>query len=67
VEILTNSLEIVKHIPIFDYGFKKYTNLDICKTDDPVADKEIGTSVALKPVLSNFSSLPGYEVFHFLK
>ena len=53
--ILTNGLGIVRHISVFDYGFKRrHTNFDICKTDDPAADKEIGDSAALKPVLSDF-------------
>lgn len=53
--ILTNGLGIVRHISVFDYSFrKKHPEIVAKKTDNPSDDKEIGDSIALKPILSDF-------------
>jgi len=54
--IITNGLGIVRHIALFDEDFKKnHPELNIEKrSDNPDADKEIGDSTALKPMLSDF-------------
>ena len=55
--VVTNGLGIVRHISVFDYNFrKKHPEIVKKRTDDPNADKEIGDSVALRPVLSDFFS-----------
>lgn len=55
--IVTNGLGIVRHISVFDQAFKKkHSELEMRKTDDPTADKELGDSTALKPVLSDFKA-----------
>jgi hypothetical protein len=54
--IVTNGLGIVRHIALFDEDFKKsHPEMSIEKrSDNPDADKEIGDSTALKPLLSDF-------------
>lgn len=53
--ILTNGLGIVREITFFDDDFKhRHPEVVSKKTDNPELDKEIGDSVSLKPVLSNF-------------
>lgn len=53
--IITNGLGIVRHITLFDDQFKKdHPYIVSPKTDNPEVDKEIGDSIALKPVLSDF-------------
>ena len=55
--IVTNGLGIIRHISCFDDAFKKaHPQIVSSKTDNPDADKEIGDSVSLKPVLSDFFS-----------
>lgn len=54
--ILTNGLGIVRHIAFFDNDFKKShpeTPVDK-RTDNPDADKELGDSRTLLPVLQDF-------------
>ena len=55
VGIVTNGLGICRHIAFFDDDFRK-RHPEVCspKTDNPDSDKEIGDSVSLKPVLSDF-------------
>ena len=55
--ILTNGLGIVRHIAFFDDAFKKaHPEIPVYKrTDDPDADKELGDSRTLLPVLRDFS------------
>jgi len=54
--IVTNGLGIVRHIALFDEDFKKdHPEMEVEKrSDNPDADKEIGDSTALKPMLSDF-------------
>lgn len=54
--IVTNGLGIIRHISLFDEEFKKrHPDMVIeKKSDNPDADKEIGDSTALKPVLNDF-------------
>jgi hypothetical protein len=53
--ILTNGLGIVRGISFFDEVFKhKHPEVVSKRTDNPEVDKEIGDSVSLKPVLSDF-------------
>jgi transposase len=54
--IVTNGLGIVRHIALFDEEFKKnHPQMKIEKrSENPDADKEIGDSTALKPLLSDF-------------
>lgn len=62
--IVTNGLGIIRHVTLFDEEFKK-KHPDIMiekKSDNPDADKEIGDSTALKPVLSDF--LKAHPSFH---
>ena len=55
VGILTNGLGVVRHISFFDESFKhRHPEVISKKTDNPELDKEIGDSVSLKPVLSDF-------------
>lgn len=56
--ILTNGLGIPRHIAFFDNDFKeKHPELIQKRTDAPDKDKEIGDSVSLKPVLSDFFTI----------
>ena len=56
--IVTNGLGVVRHISFFDDEFRKNHPQTVTKrSDNPDADKEIGDSVALKPILSDFFSL----------
>ena len=53
--ILTNGLGIVRDIAFFDETFKaRHPETVSKKTDNPDLDKEIGDSVSLRPVLSDF-------------
>lgn len=53
--ILSNGLGIVRGLSFFDEQFKcKHPEVVSKKTDSPQLDKEIGDSVSLKPVLSDF-------------
>lgn len=53
--VLTNGLGVVRHISVFDNTFRKHHPECVAKrTDNPDTDKEIGDSVALRPVLSDF-------------
>jgi hypothetical protein len=53
--ILTNGLGVVRDVAFFDESFKrKHPEVVSPKTDHPALDKEIGDSVSLKPVLSDF-------------
>lgn len=53
--ILTNGLGVVRDIAFFDEAFKAHhPEVVTKKTDNPDLDKEIGDSVSLKPVLSDF-------------
>lgn len=62
--VVTNGLGIVRHISMFDHKFrKKHPETVTKRTDDPAADKEIGDSVALRPVLSDFFS--AHKEFRF--
>lgn len=55
VGIVTDGLGIVRHIAFFDEDFKtKHPEIVSQKTDNPDKDKEIGDSISLKPVLSDF-------------
>ena len=81
--IVTNGLGICRHISLFDDDFRK-RHPEVCspKTDNPDSDKEIGDSVSLKPVLSDFraahptidfktfigdSSFDSYDIYAMLK
>lgn len=53
--ILTNGLGIPRHIAFFDDTFReKHPEVSVEKSDNPDTDKEIGDSISLKPVLSDF-------------
>lgn len=81
--ILTNGLGIVRGIAFFDSDFKKlHPEVVTQKTDNSNADKEIGDSKALKPVLSDFfkahpklrystfigdSAFDSYDIYSLLK
>ena len=53
--ILTNGLGIVRGISFFDEEFKRrHPEVVSKRTDNPEIDKEIGDSVSLRPVLSDF-------------
>ena len=53
--IVTDGLGIIRHISFFDDDFReKHPEIVTPKSDDPEKDKEIGDSVSLKPVLSDF-------------
>jgi len=53
--ILTNGNGIIRGISFFDDDFKRrHPEVVTRKTDNPELDKEIGDSVSLKPVLSDF-------------
>ena len=55
--VVTNGLGIVRHISMFDHKFRqKHPETVTKRTDNPDTDKEIGDSVALRPVLSDFFS-----------
>lgn len=56
--ILTNGLGIIRHIAFFDDSFKNaHPEVFAPLPHEPIADKEIGDSLALKPVLSDFFKL----------
>jgi hypothetical protein len=53
--ILTNGLGVVREIAFLDEHFKsRHPETVSKKTDNPELDKEIGDSISLKPVLSDF-------------
>ena len=53
--ILTNGLGIVRGISFFDEEFKRrHPEVVSKRTDNPEVDKEIGDSISLRPVLSDF-------------
>ena len=53
--ILANGLGIVRGISFFDDIFRiRHPDVAVKKTDNPNLDKEVGDSVSLKPVLSDF-------------
>jgi len=66
--ILTNGLGIVREIAFFDEDFKrKHPEVVSKRTDNPEIDKEIGDSVSLKPVLSDFfEAHPSFSYKTFL-
>lgn len=67
--ILTNGLGIVRHIAFFDDGFKKsHPEIPLDKrTDNPDADKELGDSCTLLPVLRDFKGRhPAFQYTTFL-
>ena len=66
--ILTNGLGIVREIAFFDDRFKRsHPEVVSQKTDNPELDKEIGDSVSLKPVLSDFfAAHPNFSYKTFL-
>lgn len=66
--IATDGLGIVRYISVFDDPFKeKHPETVTPKSDDPNSDKEIGDSVSLKPVLSDFFSRhPDYSFKTFI-
>ena len=83
VGIVTNGLGICRHIAFFDDDFRK-RHPEVCspKTDNPDTDKEIGDSISLKPVLSDFraahptidfktfigdSSFDSYDIYAMLR
>jgi len=53
--ILTNGLGIIRGISFFDDDFRRrHPEIVVQKSDNPELDKEIGDSVSLKPVLTDF-------------
>lgn len=68
VGIVTDGLGIVRHISFFDEDFKaKHPEIVSKKTDNPDKDKEIGDSISLKPVLSDFfEAHPNFSYSTFL-
>ena len=68
VGIVTNGLGICRHIAFFDDDFRKcHPEVSSPKSDNPDKDKEIGDSVSLKPVLSDFRAVhPGVHFKTFL-
>lgn len=53
--IITNGLGIIRHIALFDTPFKMvHPDVVSPKSEHHEVDKEIGDSIALKPVLSDF-------------
>jgi hypothetical protein len=66
--IITNGLGIIRGISFFDDDFKhKHPEVVSKKTDNPELDKEIGDSVSLKPVLTDFfETHPSFSYKTFL-
>jgi hypothetical protein len=66
--ILANGLGIVRGISFFDEDFKrKHPEVVSQRTDNPQLDKEIGDSVSLRPVLSDFfEAHPSFSYKTFL-
>ena len=53
--ILTNGLGIIRGISFFDEDFKRrHPEVVSKRTDNPEIDKEIGDSISLRPVLTDF-------------
>ena len=81
--IVTDGLGIVRHISFFDKDFRtKHPEVITAKSDNLNKDKEIGDSVSLKPVLSDFfgahklffysiflrdSAFDSYDIYSMLK
>lgn len=81
--IITDGLGIVRHISFFDQNFRiKHPKVVTAKSDNPDKDKEIGDSISLKPVLSDFfgihksfsystflgdSAFDSYDIYSMLK
>ena len=56
--IITNGIGIVRDISFFDDDFRSaHPEVVFHRSDDPEKDKEIGDSIALKPVLTDFFNL----------
>jgi len=68
VGILANGLGIVRDISFFDDIFKRqHPEVVSQKTDNPALDKEIGDSVSLRPVLTDFfKAHPSFSYNTFL-
>lgn len=66
--IITNGLGIIRDISVFDNEFKaKHPEVKVPKTDNPNLDKEVGDSISLKPVLSDFfNAHPEFRFSTFL-
>jgi hypothetical protein len=66
--ILTNGIGIIRGISFFDEDFKRrHPEVISKKTDNPELDKEIGDSVSLRPVLSDFfETHPSFSYKTFL-
>jgi len=66
--ILTNGLGIIRGISFFDDDFKRrHPEAVSQRTDNPAVDKEIGDSVSLRPVLSDFfGAHPSFSYKTFL-
>ena len=66
--ILANGLGIVRNISFFDDDFRrKHPEVVSKKTDNPELDKEVGDSISLKPVLSDFfEAHPSFSYKTFL-
>ena len=66
--ILTNGLGICRHIEFFDNDFRQcHPEMREDASGNPDADKELGDSTSLKPVLSGFfSAHPGFSYKTFI-
>lgn len=66
--ILTNGLGICRHIEFFDNDFRqRHPEMREGTSENPDADKELGDSTSLKPVLSDFFRVhPGFSYQTFL-
>jgi len=66
--ILTNGLGICRHISFFDDSFRQqHPELEENSSSNPDADKELGDSTSLEPVLSDFfSTHPRFSYQSFL-
>ena len=62
--VITDGLGIIQHISFFDEDFRnKHPEIISKKSGDPEKDKEVGDSIALKPVLSDF--FKAHPDFHY--
>ena len=66
--LISNGLGVIRDIAFFDEVFKRrHPEVVVKKTDNPDLDKEIGDSVSLRPVLSDFFNVhPGFSYKTFL-
>jgi len=66
--ILANGLGVVRGISFFDDDFRrKHPEVVSKKTDNPDLDKEVGDSISLRPVLSDFYGMhPSFSYKTFL-